>query len=87
MKLSIMHYFNVSRKIGVSPHVARYEPIKLPENIHTLIDLTAEQLEAMVEEKEDEKYDGDDYIFNGVPLDIEEISDEEEEEVDSTEEL
>ena len=52
----------------VIPHVSRYEPIELPENIHKLIDLTPEQLDALVEDKDDEENIwNDDYIFDKIP--------------------
>ena len=34
------------------PHHERYEPISLPENIHELIDLSPEQLDDMIEDRE-----------------------------------
>ena len=34
------------------PHISHYEPIKLLEDIHELIDLSAEQLEVMVNDEE-----------------------------------
>ena len=38
----------------VMPHWARYEPIELPEDIHVLINLNLEQLEAMVEDNDED---------------------------------
>ena len=61
----------LKEKVGafrVVPHVARYEPIELPDNIHQLIDLTAEQLDAMVDDAEDvDTIAGNDYIFDAIP--------------------
>ena len=59
-------------KVGafrVIPHVDRYEPIELPENIHDLIDLNAEELRELAdwEEKEEDWYLGEDFIFNAIP--------------------
>ena len=52
----------------VIPHVSHYEPIELPENIHELIDLMPEQLDALVKDKDDEENIwNDDYIFNKIP--------------------
>ena len=45
----------LKEKVGafrVLPHMECYTPIELPDNIHDLIDLMAEQLENLVE-KED----------------------------------
>ena len=50
----------------VLPHAARYEPIQLPENIHDLIDLDSEQLEAMIEE-DNENPKNADFIFDAIP--------------------
>jgi hypothetical protein len=53
----------------VLPHVARYEPIELPENIHDLIDLSPDQLHKMVEEDNVEEgwAPGRDYVFDAIP--------------------
>ena len=50
----------------VMPHWARYKPIELPEDIHELIDLNPDQLEAMVEDN-DEVEVGRDFIFDAIP--------------------
>jgi hypothetical protein len=52
----------------VLPHVARYEPIDLPEDITKLIDINTEQLESMVNDDE-ESYGGlgPDYPFDAIP--------------------
>ena len=52
----------------ILPHVARYEPIELPQNIHDLIDLNKEQLEHLVNE-EDNGNDPlqEDLIFDAIP--------------------
>ena len=51
---------------------ARYEPIELPEDIHELIDLTAEQLQTLEEEDNEgeDNRDGNingDFIFDAIP--------------------
>ena len=61
----------LKEKVGafrVLPHFTRNEPIELPNNIHELIDLTAEQLDLMVED-EDEYWMApeNDYIFDAIP--------------------
>ncbi|KAF8828366.1 hypothetical protein HHX47_DHR4000660 [Lentinula edodes] len=61
----------LKEKVGafrVLPHFTRNEPIELPNNIHELIDLTAEQLDLMVEdEDEDWMSPENDYIFDAIP--------------------
>jgi hypothetical protein len=63
----------LKEKVGafrVLPHKARYERVTLPENIHSLIGLTPEQLSRMVQEEElgDEDWTPDrDYIFDNAP--------------------
>ena len=52
----------------VIPHTARYAPIELPKNIHDLIDLTPQQLDALIEDKDDEEHVWDeDYAFHRIP--------------------
>lgn len=68
------------------------EPIELPENIHELIDLSAEQLEHMVEKEDLTEGRTGHYIFNAIPnlrlpdKEGEEIFNPEDEEVDPDEE-
>lgn len=71
------------RKVGAFrclPHIARYEPIELPENIHELIDLSAEELERMVNDGQDpSEYGGigRHLVFDAIPnLRISEVDDE-----------
>ena len=57
-------------KVGafrVMPHHARFEPIDLPQNIHDLIDLSPEQLEAMVDDDEDTPDNVEDLVFGAIP--------------------
>ncbi|KAE9384292.1 hypothetical protein BT96DRAFT_842475 [Gymnopus androsaceus JB14] len=49
------------------PHIAQYNPIELPDNIHELINLLEEQLKTMVEEDEKMEPNGQHYIFNAIP--------------------
>ena len=49
------------------PHIPRYEPIELPENVHQLIDLSVEELETMVEDDTDLDPLGKHYIFDAIP--------------------
>ena len=52
----------------ILPHVARYEPIELPQNIHDLIDLNKEQLEHLVNEEDDSNDPlQEDLIFDAIP--------------------
>lgn len=61
------------RKVGAFrclPHIARYEPIELPENIHELIDLSAEELERMVNDGQDASQYGGigrHLVFDAIP--------------------
>ncbi len=58
----------LKEKVGafrVLPHHARYEPIDLPEDIHKLIDLSAEQLETMVDDEGWEPEE--DLVFDAIP--------------------
>jgi hypothetical protein len=50
----------------VLPHVARYRPIKLPQNIHDLIDVSKEKLDEMILD-DDEQEPGIDYAFASLP--------------------
>jgi len=59
-------------KVGafrVLPHVQRYEPIVLPEEIKDLIDMSMDQLEDMAdrEEKDEDVYKGEDFVFDAIP--------------------
>lgn len=60
----------LKEKVGafrVLPHFARYEPIKLPENIHDLIDLSSQQLEKMLDDLDSDKLEkGKDFIFDSI---------------------
>uniref|UniRef100_A0A0W0FUE2 Uncharacterized protein n=1 Tax=Moniliophthora roreri TaxID=221103 RepID=A0A0W0FUE2_MONRR len=47
--------------------MARYEPISLPENIYDLMDMSREQIEKMVEDKERKQYVGEDFMFPNIP--------------------
>jgi hypothetical protein len=51
----------------VLPHISRYEPVELPENITDLIDMTREQLEAMADDDGPSDTKGRDYIFDDIP--------------------
>ena len=54
----------------VLPHVARYKPIKLPENITELIDISKERLDELVndiDEKDLEENLNEDFAFRGMP--------------------
>ncbi|KAL0067418.1 hypothetical protein AAF712_005647 [Marasmius tenuissimus] len=51
----------------VLPHVSRYKPIDLPENIQELIDISKERLDELIEEGEDGSRDGTDYAFPNLP--------------------
>ncbi|ESK80816.1 hypothetical protein Moror_15754 [Moniliophthora roreri MCA 2997] len=51
----------------VIPHIARYEPISLLENIYKLIDMSREQIDKMVEDEASKLYVGDDFIFPNIP--------------------
>lgn len=54
--------------IWVLLHVAQCKPIVLPDNIHKLINLNSEQLDALVEDLDEEpNIWKDDYIFNVIP--------------------
>ena len=56
-------------KVGafrVIPHFERYEPVELPANIHNLIDLNVDQLNAMVEDNDRAfNVQGKDLAFTG----------------------
>ena len=52
----------------VLPHVTRYQPIELPENIDRLIHMSKDKLDQLVEEEDEVDYGPDkDYIFERVP--------------------
>ena len=57
----------LKEKVGafrVLPHVARYKRLDLPSNIHDLIDMSKEQLDALAEDMTDVDYEiGEDYAF------------------------
>ena len=55
------------RAFRVLPHMERYKPIELPENIHDLIDLMAEQLENLVEKEDLMEGRMEHFIFNAIP--------------------
>ena len=55
----------------VLPHVARYAPIELPENIEKLIGMTRDELDKLAEsddEKEVATKQNPDYIFEDMPV-------------------
>lgn len=55
----------------VLPHVARYKPIEIPENVHKLIDISKERLEELVNDEEEVPEGGADFAFNSLPnLDV-----------------
>jgi intein/homing endonuclease len=51
----------------VIPHHSHYEPIELPEDIHELIDLNKQELEALVEDETKPQELDYDLIFDAIP--------------------
>ena len=53
----------------VLPHVARYEPIELNDNIHELIDTSANELDELVKDESSWEADNIDFnlVFDAIP--------------------
>ena len=74
-------------KVGafrIIPYFAR-EKIRLPDNIHEVIDLNKESLDKLDKEGIEDLVDSKDYGFEGVNLDEQDIYDSDERDSDSEE--